>query len=1054
MRLIIWFANNPVAANFLMVLIIAGGILGIISSKKYTLPPEPQNQLQIIAAYPSAGPSEVEQALCIPIEEAIHELEGIKHINSVAQQAQCEITIEFDPAIGSTKFQAAVKAKIDAITVLPKEIEKLNIQELKTGTPAVIVVVRGEADMLTLQQQRDQLKARLSKHPDIGILTSWPQYPYEIAIEITESDLRRYALSFEEVSEAIQNASQNIPAGELKKLDGKLLLRSKGQALSVADFAAIELRPTYQGAHLLLGDIAQIRETVGEQDLLVRVDNQPAVEIVVMTKDQIKTTVEAVHQVIAEFRSQLPPGVEVTTWDDWSKYYEQYISMLMENAISGFILVFLVLMFTLKFHLALWVSSGILISLLGALWLMPIVGISLNSYSISALILILGVLADDAIVVGENIYTHQQGGRLGLSGAISGTLEVTPLVVMMVLSTMIAFVPGLFLPGLSGNLMYNISLVIMLTLAFSMLEALLILPSHLATNYSSTAKQNVWSSAIGYIQERIDAGLQRFINHIYIPTLLVLLRLRYITLTGFAVALLIVGALVLSGRVPSVMDAEVNEYYLLAQIEFPPGTALEQVDHQVKRLEEIAQQIRAELNAELGISALEGGSGDSFQHIISILDENVGMVDIEIAIDERIRARMNEIKKRWQDRFGEVPSNATLSFQTFWPRNLGMPATQSAKAIELKLMAPDTAMQSAAGEILKAKLSSYTGVHSITGSMQAGKPELRLKLKPEAAFHGLTMQSLGEQVRQGFFGLEVQRFFQDRNEVRVMLRFPATHRRSLDNLYNMPVKLPSGATAPFSVVAEAVYMPGFASITRQNRERIQLISAEVYKDEVDVENILVDLRTVVIPALEAQYPGLRIEPGQSRQKQEETLSKLWGFGALAMLGIYALLAIPLRSYVQPLIIMLAIPFGFIGAVLGHLLLRIPLTLESYVALFAVGGIVINDSLILVEKINEIWKKNISLHDAVLLAGKARFRAIFLTTATTCLGLLPLMSEQSPHAEKILPMSITLAFGIMFATFITLILVPVSYVVLREDLMGELPITEYCAKGHGKCWLRR
>ncbi|HRB96816.1 MAG TPA: efflux RND transporter permease subunit [Nitrosomonas sp.] len=249
-------------------------------------------------------------------------------------------------------------------------------------------------------------------------------------------------------------------------------------------------------------------------------------------------------------------------------------------------------------------------------------------------------------------------------------------------------------------------------------------------------------------------------------------------------------------------------------------------------------------------------------------------------------------------------------------------------------------------------------------------------------------------------------------------------------------------------------MPGFASITRQNRERIQLISAEVYKDEVDVENILVDLRTVVIPALEAQYPGLRIEPGQSRQKQEETLSKLWGFGALAMLGIYALLAIPLRSYVQPLIIMLAIPFGFIGAVLGHLLLRIPLTLESYVALFAVGGIVINDSLILVEKINEIWKKNISLHDAVLLAGKARFRAIFLTTATTCLGLLPLMSEQSPHAEKILPMSITLAFGIMFATFITLILVPVSYVVLREDLMGELPITEYCAKGHGKCWLRR
>lgn len=1032
MKLIIWFAKNPIAANFLMILIIAGGALGLSVVNRYTVPSAPQNQLQIEIAYLSAGPSEIEQALCIPIEEAIHELEGIKNINSMATQTECQVTVEFDPAIGSSaRFQAAIQAKIDAITVFPKGIEKLKIQELKTGTPAVIVAVRGEVDLLTLQRQRDQLRAMLNKHPDMGMLISWPQFPYEISIEITEADLRRYALSFEEVSLAIQNASKNLPAGELKKIDGSLLLRSKGQAMTVADFAAIELRLAYQGTRLLLGDIARIRETVSEQDLLVRIDGKPVVKIVVMPKKQIKATVAAVNQVIEEFRLELPDGVDITTWDDWSKYYDQYMDMLIEDAISGFILIFLILMFTLRFYLALWVSSGILISIFGALWMMPVLGISLNAYSISALILILGVLADDAIIVGENIYTHQQQGRAGLAGAISGTLEVTPLVVMMVLSTMIAFIPGLFLPGLSGNLMYNISMVIIVTLAFSMLEALLILPSHLAVNFVPVTNQNVWSAAIDTVQKWIDTTLQSFINDVYLPVLKKLVHLRYITLAGFIVTLAIVSSFVLSGRVPIVMETPVNDYYLLANLEYPPGTPFAEIKYQLTRLEDIANEIRVELNAELGLDPSDEKSGDSFRHIISIAEEYGGAVDIEIAVDERIRSRMDEIKKRWQEGFGEAPPNATISFQTFWPQNLGMPATQSAKAIELKLIAPDTAQQSAAGEILKTRLAAYAGVHSINGSMQVGKPELRLKLKAEAAFHGLTLQSLAEQVRHGFFGLEVQRFFQDRNEIRVMLRFPSEHRRSLDNLYNMPIKLPNGSAVPFITVAEAEYAPGFANIIRQNRERIQLISAEVFKEEANAEVIFADLRAHVIPELEAQFPGLKIEPGQSRQKQEEAMTALWGYGAMAMLGIYALLAVPLRSYAQPLLIMIAIPFGFIGAFMGHLLMNVSLTLESFVGLFAVGGIVINDSLILVAKINDAVQKNTAMVDAVLLAGKARFRAIFLTTVTTFIGLLPLMLEQSPHAEKLLPMIITLAFGVLFATLVTLFLIPVSYVILNE-----------------------
>ncbi|MCE7914539.1 MAG: efflux RND transporter permease subunit [Nitrosomonas sp. PRO4] len=1049
MKLVAWFAKNPIAANFLMLLIVAGGLLGLNIAKRYNIPPMPQHQLQIEVDYPGAGPSEVEKAVCIPIEEAIHDLEGIRHINSIARQGNCEVIVEFDPAINTLQFQASIQARMNRITTFPKEIERQRMVEFKTDTIAVTIMVHGEVGMRNLMRHRDQLQALLSKHPDIGILNPWPQLPYEISIEIDEVDLRRYALTFDEVAQAIRGASNNLPAGEIKATHSKLLLRSNNQAMSIADFAAVKLRSDQQGRHLLLGEIAQIREITGDKDVLARIDGKPAIHLFVMTKDQIAKTVQAVNQVIAEFEPELPSGIGITTWDDWSKYYDHNMSMLQENALSGFILVFLVLMFTMRFYLAVWVSSGILISLLGALWVMPLLGISLNTYSIAALILILGVLADDAIIVGENIYTHQQRGKPGLNGAIHGTLEVAPLVVLMVLSTMIAFIPGLFLPGLSGYLMYNISVVIILALIFSLIEALLILPAHLANEFTFIISPNVWSRTVNMIQQKVDEGLSWFVSHIYVPVLTSLLRLRYITLSVSFITLFITGALVFSGRIDSVMEAPVNDYYLLANIQFPAGTPFVEVSDHMARLERIANEIREELNQELGLTA-STKLRDSFQHIITVLDDNFGFVDIELAIDERVRSRIDYIKREWQERYGVPPSGAALSVQTFWPRDLGMPAAHSAKPIELKLIAADSAVQNAAGEILKNQLANYVGVHSVTGTMASGKPELRLILKPEAERYGVTLLDLGKQVRQGFWGLEVQRFFHDREEVRVMLRFPSSSRNALDDLYRMPIRLDNGNMVLFEVVAEAEYMPGFAKITRQDRERVQLISAEIFKGEANAEVILADLRAKVIPALEKEFPGLRIESGQSRQKQEQAMLTLWGYGGLAVLGIYALLAVPLRSYIQPLIIMLAIPFGFIGAVAGHVLFNIPLSIESYVSLFAVGGIVINDSLILMSKINEILQTNPQIFRAAILAGKARFRAIFLTTLTTVMGLLPLIAEQSSDAEKLMPMAITLSCGIFFSSIVILLLVPVSCVILKEILDRATKYDCFLSAENKKC----
>ncbi|SFK22606.1 Multidrug efflux pump subunit AcrB [Nitrosomonas aestuarii] len=1033
MKLIIWFAKNPIAANLLMLLIIAGGIVGLSVAQRYVYPPEPQHQFMINTVYDGASPSEVEQAVCIPTEEAIHDLQGLRHIYTIAQQAFCHVTVDFDPAIDAARFQTEVQARVEAVTTFPRNAEKFVIQELKTGVQALIVVVRGAADMHILQHYRDQLQGKLSTHPDIGPMLAFPKIPYEISIEVSESNLRRYALSLDEIAESIRAVSKNIPAGELKSNDGKLLIRSQAQALTADDFAAIALRPEREGMQLRLGEIAQIYETVRDQDIRVRSDGIPAMEILIWPKNQIGATVNAVHEIVAAFQSELPAGIEVITWDDWSKYYNQNMSMLTSNAIVGFILIFIILSLTLRLRLALWVSSGILVAVFGTFWFIPILGISLNTYTIAAVILILGVVVDDAIIVGEHIHTHQQQGNPGLSGAITGAREMAPLVVLMVLSTMVAFIPGLLIQGLTGHLLYNVSIVVILALTFSIVEALLILPAHLAGSHAPVNQRLAGASWIQSLQMRVDQTLQWLINQLYVRVLHMTLRLRYITIAAFAVLLLMMAALVISGRITSVLDAPVDDYYLHADLMFPAGTTFEEVDRQILRLESIANEIRTDLNT-LPYQDSSEPDHDSMRHILTLVNDNRGFVNLELAVDERVRTRMEDIKKQWRERFGALPADTTLTIQSFWPRNLGIPSDEAPKAIEWVLIATDSAQQGAAGEILKNKLAAYTGVHSVTSSMQPGKPELHLKLKPAAKHYGLTMRSLNEQVRHSFFGLEVQRYYQGRNEIRVMLRFPPVDKQTLDNLHAMPITLDNGRSVPFSTVAEVVYTPGYAVIKRTNRERIHVIGAEVYQDEADVETILTDMRNNVIPQLEVQFPGLTVKPGQSRQKQEEMMSELWLYGAMALLGIYALLAVPLRSYTQPFIIMLVIPFGFIGAVAGHLLLCIPLSLESYFALFAVGGIVINDSLILIAQSNKNMQQGIPAIEAVMLAGKSRFRAIFLTTITTFVGLLPLLSTQGYDAEKIMPMAVTIAFGVLFAFFVTLFLVPAAYVTFsKHDL---------------------
>jgi multidrug efflux pump subunit AcrB len=832
-----------------------------------------------------------------------------------------------------------------------------------------------------------------------------------------------------------------MPGGSIRTAGGEILLRTKGQAYRGYEFENIVLLTRPDGTRLLLGDVARVVDGFAETDQSARFSGEPAVGIrVYRVGDQNALEIAAlVKEYVAEAQARMPAGVTLTPWSDFSRILQGRLDLMIRSARNGYVLVFIILALFLKLRLAFWVSLGIPISFLGALWLLPSLDVTINMISLFAFIVVLGIVVDDAIIVGENIYKKHEQGMTGYEGSSVGAKEVATPVIYGVLTTIAAFSPLLFVAGTMGKIMRVVPIIVIATLAFSLIESLFILPAHL-----SHVRHKKGKSRIGRWWSRLQGGFSNrlawFIEKAYKPSLDLGLRFRYATVAFATATLMITVAIVGAGWVKFIFFPKVESDFVSASLEMPPGTSVEQTAAAVRSLEASALALQAELDetirgdmprpvkniytaiGEQPLSARRGGPGHSGDGA-GFAASHLGEIIVELAPSEDRDITSAEVARIWRESTPPIPDVVSLAFSAsiFSP---GEP-------INVQLTGLNIDHLQAAAERLKRELTRYAGVFDIADSYRVGKQEVKLKIKPAAETFGLTQADLARQVRQAFYGEEAQRIQRGRDDVRIMVRYPQDQRRSLANLENMRIRTPSGGEVPFSLVAEAEKGRGYASIRRVDRRRTINVTTDIDNEQGNAAEVLADLKANVLPGILADYPDVSYTFEGEQREQAETMGGLArGFG-YALLLIFALMAIPFKSYIQPLIVMSVIPFGIVGAIWGHIIMRLDLTILSMFGVVALAGVVVNDSIVLVHYINARRAEGVPLGQAVRAAGVARFRAILLTSVTTFAGLTPLLLERSVQAKFMVPMAVSLGFGVVFATFITLMIVPVSYMILED-----------------------
>jgi multidrug efflux pump subunit AcrB len=1068
---IAWFASNPVAANLLMLLILVGGTAGFITMDKEVFPRFSPHQIEIRALYPGAGPIEIEEAVCVRIEEAVHDLPGVKRLNTEITEGECLIKVAVLPDHDKQTVMGAVRGRIQALTRLPKTLEKIDVSEsIRDGDDGVIwVALHGPADPLTVKRIGEQVQMDLARVPGVTRAVNYNETAYEIAIEVSAAKLRQYRLSLRDVADAVRRASLDLAGGLVKTPVGELLLRVNGKATDAAAVGALVLRTDPDGTRVRLSDIATIRDGLEERLSEWHHNGETGQGWEIHAEHDSVEVARRIKAYVAERTRHLPPGLTLTTWWDDSEAYEERVRTLVEDGISGFALVCLVLTLFLRLRVALWAGAGILTSVLGALWLMPAFGMSLNMLSLFGFLLAMGILVDDAIIIGESVHSKQAiglrleaGGKNqdaqtsshALAAAIGGVREVALPVTVSVLIALAAFLPGLFLPGWSGQMMRPICLVMILTLVFSLVEALLILPAHLAV----PSVDSPVPSPLQRLRARLNGGLERFVARIYRPFLETALEWRYLTVAVFVVLLLVSGALVMSDRVRQSLQPDVTKDSFWVNLTVPAGAPYSEVRTLAGKVERALFELRDEMDGgkAVGLSLETGGRNQVSQayslqptassqasiivNLETMIWEHAAGFWIEFSAEGRQRVVIDDFVREWRRRIGDI-GHAKIDFLY---REGDVPYD-----IEFDLGAADsTVLTSAAGQI-KSRLAAHAGVYDVVDSAEPGKPEVRLTLKPQAERLGLRLEDLAEQVRQGYYGAEAQRFQRGLNEVKVMVRYPRDERQSLDSLRALPVQLPDGAMAPLGTLAEVQLMPGYAKLVRQDRQRVLKVQARVDPKIADVNALYAELEAGELPSLRQRFPELTLDIGQERQEQETMATALGRNTLISLVVIYALIAIPFRSYAKPLIFLLAAPVAWSGAVLAHWVTGLPLSMESLVGMIAASGVVVNDSLVLLDYVREHeagekaggWRleavaegkteneRSAFSSSLILEACAARFRPILLAFLTNFAGFLPTLLETSAQAQFLIPMTLSLSAGLLFGMAASLVLTPVCYAIL-------------------------
>jgi multidrug efflux pump subunit AcrB len=1021
--MISWFARNSVAANLLMITIALGGIISLNSGVRLEIfPISDPDTVTVSVPLRGATPEDIELGVAVRIEEAVEDLEGIDKIRSISREGSTRVWMEIDPNYDPRELLDDIKNRIDSINTFPAETEKPVIALSQRMFPGISVVVAGDYSEDEIRMFAERVRDDLKRIEGITQVRLDSVRAYEIAIEASPDKLREWEVTLADISRAIRQSSVDISAGNVRTDGGDVLIRSKGQAYRRADFESIVVKTNPDGSIVRISDIALVIDGFQEESLRTRFNGKYAAFVdVSRVGNQSAIDISAkVKEYVASQQGSLPIGLELDYWDDNSQMLKDRLGIMTNSAIQGSVLVILLLSLFLRPQIAVWVFLGIPISFLGAFIVLSIFDVSLNLMSAFGFIIVLGIVVDDAIVTGENVYAHMRQGDSGLSAAIQGTKEVAIPVTFGILTTIAAFGPLSFIQGRMGEIFAAIPAVVIPVLLFSLIESKLILPAHL--KHIELHEHDHQATGFQAWQSRFADGFERAILKYYEPFLVFALKNRYSTVATFAGVLIILVMLIASGWTRFVVFERIDGETITASLTMPVGTPFDVTSRHADKLVSAANELQQKYTDPetgksmiLNILSSVGRGGPHMARIqVETLPREARTIDFSVA----------QMNNEWRQMVGPIPGSESLNFRASFFR--------AGDPINFQFSGNSLDTLNAVGEEFKAHLATYPGVFEIADSLSDGKEELRIELSPQGHLLGLTRNDIVGQVGQAYRGLQAQRIQRGRDDIRVLVRYPIDERRTLSSLNEMLITTPSGRQVPLANVAEITPGRGPSEITRIDNYRVLNVTADVDKANTNMVVMTNELIQYVDNLL-VKYPSVSYTLEGEQARQAETFGSL-GTGMLVVLfAIYCMLALPLKSYAQPLMVMSVIPFGFIGAVIGHWIMGVTMTILSILGLMALTGVVINDSLVLVDFINQRYRSGSeSLYSAVKRAGVVRFRPVMLTSITTFCGLTPLLLDKSSSAQFLVPMAISLGFGILFATMITLILVPVN-IMIGDDI---------------------
>ncbi|MGS2719705.1 efflux RND transporter permease subunit [Paraglaciecola aestuariivivens] len=1021
--MIAWFTRNSVAANLLMVSILMGGLFSLFTQIPIEVFPTFESErISVSVSLRGGAPEDVEQGVTVLIEESVQDLEGIKKITSRSSESSASVTIEVDNGYDAREILADVKSRVDAINNFPVDAEKPVIALAQRRREVIAVTISAPYSEKEIKEYAEQVRDELLLIDGVTQVDLDGVRDYEISIEVSQAKLQQYQLTINQISNLIDNASADLSAGNLKTSGGDVLIRTKGQAYHKDQFINIPILTDVNGSVVRLKDIATITDGFEETPVRTRFNGKQAAFLDVYRIGQ-QSAIEVADQVkayINQKQASLPVGFELSYWDDDSEVVKSRIATLTSNAIQGGILVLLLLTLFLRPSIAFFVFIGIPVCFLGAFMFMPVMGVTINIMSLFGFILVLGIVVDDAIVTGENIYTHLKTATSSEEAAINGTKEVATPVTFGILTTVAAFLPLAFIEGNRGPIFAQIPFVVIPVLLLSLVESKFVLPAHLKNIKLRQQKSSM--NGFERFQQRFADGFEKAIMTYYQPILNKALKNKMTTLSIFVAVFVIISALITSGWTKFVFFPRIPSETVRANLTMPTGTPFEITNLYITRMTDKAIELQNKYVDDVtgekvitNILSTTGGRGGN---------TNVGGVRFELMPPEKrtLDITSAQLVREWRRLIGSVPGAELLTFRA----EIG----RSSDPIDIQLSAKSLTTLNQLAEQVKKRLATYPTVFEIADSLSDGKEELRIELTETGKVLGFTRIGISQQVRNAFFGSQVQRIQRGSDDVRVMVRLPLSERSSLSTLKDILVQTPTGDKVPLSHVAELIPNKSPSTIYRIDRFRTVSVTADVDKTNTNMTVLQQDISDYLADLVK-QYPGVKYSLEGEAKEQRESFGSLGWALIFVFFIIYCLLAIPFKSYLQPLIVMSVIPFGMIGAVMGHWLMGMDLTIFSLLGMLALIGVVVNDSLVLVDYINKKRAQGMALLDAATTAGAARFRPVMLTSLTTFIGLMPLLFEKSTQAQFLIPMAISLGFGILFATFITLILVPVNYMLLEK-----------------------